>query len=82
MSFNVIFLTRIAMMTIRLLFYVVILNAIFLRIIFTCLLVSTFVYFLIIFLTFEALMNTTHKIIVFTMSTIASTTLSILESKM
>ena len=60
MSFNVIFLTRIAMITIRLLLYVVVLRAMFLRAIFIYLLVSTFVYSIIIFLTFEALMNTTH----------------------
>ena len=53
MSFDVIFLTRIAIMTIRLLFNVAILSAIFLCIIFICLLVSTLVCFVIVFLTFE-----------------------------
>ena len=41
------------------------LSAIFLRTIFTYLFVSTFVCFVIIFLTFEALMNTTHRFIIF-----------------
>ena len=65
MSFNVISLTRIATMTIRLLFNVAVLNAIFFCTIFTRLLVSTLVYFVIVFLTFEALLNTTHRLVVF-----------------
>ena len=60
MLFNVILLTRIIAITIRLLLNVAMLNAMFLCTIFTCLLVSTFVRSMIVFLIFEALLNTTH----------------------
>ena len=63
-SFNVILLTRIATMTIRLLLNVAMLNAMFLCTIFTRLLVSTLVCSVIVFLTFEALLNTTHRLVV------------------
>ena len=65
MSFDVIFLTHIAMMTIRLLLNVAMLSVIFLCIIFVCLLILIFVYFMIVFLTFKALLNTTHRFVIF-----------------
>ena len=64
MLFNVISLTRIAAMTIRLLFNVAVLSAMFLCTIFTRLLVSTLVCSVIVFLTFEALLNTTHRLVI------------------
>ena len=52
-------------MTIRLLLNVAMLNAMFLCTIFTRLLVSTLVYFVIVFLTFEALLNTIYRFVIF-----------------
>ena len=65
MSFNMIFLICLAMMTIRLLLDVAMLNTMFLCAIIICLFISTFIRFVIMFLTFEALMNTIHRFVIF-----------------